>query len=96
MAESDKVFTGSIPQIYDTYLEPLIFETYADEIAERTAALGLRIVLETAAGAGVVTKALAPRLAADARYVVTGSEPCDAGSRGKHAGAGQPNRLASG
>ena len=71
MTESDKVFTGSIPQIYDTFLVPLIFEAYADDIAERIAALGPRMVLETAAGTGVVTRALAPRLAADARYVVT-------------------------
>ena len=71
MTESVKVFTGSIPQIYDTYLEPLIFETYADDISERTAALGPRIVLETAAGTGVVTRALASRLADDARYLVT-------------------------
>ncbi len=71
MTESHKLFAGSIPEIYDTYLVPLIFEAYAKDIAERTAALGPRIVLETAAGSGVVTRALAPRLAADARYVVT-------------------------
>ncbi len=71
MAESDKVFSGSIPEIYDTYLVPLIFEAFAKEIAERTAALSPGSVLETAAGSGVLTRALAPRLASDARYVVT-------------------------
>ncbi len=71
MTGSDKEFTASIPQVYDTYLVPLIFEAYAKDLAERTAALGARTVLETAAGSGVVTRALAPRLAADARYVVT-------------------------
>ena len=71
MTESDKVFAGSIPELYDTYLVPLIFETYADDLAKRAAALEPRTILETAAGSGVVTRAMAPRLAADARYTVT-------------------------
>ena len=71
MTESDKVFAGSIPEVYDTYLVPLIFEPYADDLAERAAALAPKTVLETAAGSGVVTRALAPRLASDARYTVT-------------------------
>ncbi len=71
MTEDDKVFAGSIPELYDTYLVPLIFEAYANDIAERAAALAPKSVLETAAGSGVVTRALASRLASDARYIVT-------------------------
>lgn len=71
MSAGDKVFAGSIPEIYDTYLVPLIFEDFAQDLAARTAALAPRRVLETAAGSGVVTRALAPRLARDASYVVT-------------------------
>lgn len=71
MTESDKVFSGSIPEIYDTYLVPLIFETYAHDLANRVVAGSPKTVLETAAGSGVVTRALAPLLDADARYVVT-------------------------
>ncbi len=71
MTESDKVFAGSIPEFYDTYLVPLIFEAYASDIAERVAALAPETVLETAAGSGVVTRALAPRLESGARYIVT-------------------------
>ena len=71
MTESDKVFAGSIPELYDTYLVPLIFELYANDLAERAAALAPKTVLETAAGSGVVTRALASRLASDARYIVT-------------------------
>lgn len=71
MTESDKVFAGSIPEFYDTYLVPLIFEAFAKDLAERTAALSPKSVLETAAGSGVVTRALAPRLASEARFVVT-------------------------
>lgn len=71
MAESDRVFAGSIPELYDAYLVPLIFEAYAHDLAERAAALAPQTVLETAAGSGVVPRALASRLVADACYVVT-------------------------
>jgi ubiquinone/menaquinone biosynthesis C-methylase UbiE len=71
MAESDQVFAGSIPRFYDTLMVPLIFEAYAVDLAERVAASSPGSVLETAAGSGVVTRALAPRLRAEARYVVT-------------------------
>ena len=33
---SDKVFDGSIPEFYDTYLTPLIFEPYAEDLAQGT------------------------------------------------------------
>ena len=71
MATGDKEFTGSIPEFYDTFLVPLIFECYADDLAKRTALLSPSAVLETAAGSGVVPRALAPRLGPEARYVVT-------------------------
>ncbi len=71
MTESDKVFAGSIPEIYDSYLVPLIFEAFAADMARRVAATKPQSVLETAAGSGVVTRALAPLLSPDARYVVT-------------------------
>jgi ubiquinone/menaquinone biosynthesis C-methylase UbiE len=71
MSEADKVFAGSIPENYDRHMVPLIFESYARDIAQRVAALAPKAVLETAAGSGVVTRALAPVLSPDARYVVT-------------------------
>ena len=63
MAETDKIFAGSIPDVYDTYLVPLIFKTFAADMARRVAAVRPANVLETAAGSGVVTRALAPLLA---------------------------------
>src|SRR6478609_3302855 len=71
MSAGDKIFAGSIPENYDRYLVPLIFESYARDISQRAAALSPKAVLETAAGSGVVTRALAPRLSSDVRYVVT-------------------------
>ena len=67
----DKVFSGSIPQLYDTHLVPLIFEPYANDLAARVAALAPAAVLEIAAGTGVVTRAVAPVLGRDCRYTVT-------------------------
>ena len=72
---SDTAFVGSIPDIYDDYLVPLIFEGYAEDLARRTALLGARDVLETAAGSGVVSRALARALAAEARITVTDLNP---------------------
>jgi len=71
MSASDKVFGGSIPQIYDGYLVPLIFAGFAEHLAQQVASLSPQSVLETAAGTGVVTRALAEKLPPEARYVVT-------------------------
>jgi ubiquinone/menaquinone biosynthesis C-methylase UbiE len=71
VSEIDRVFAGSIPEIYDRYLVPLIFEGFAQDISQRIAALSPGAVLETAAGSGVVTRAVAPRLSRNAHYVVT-------------------------
>ncbi|SDA89176.1 class I SAM-dependent methyltransferase [Mesorhizobium qingshengii] len=71
MLETDKVFAGSIPENYDRYMVPLIFEPFAADLAQRAASLSPGAVLEIAAGTGVVTRALAPRLSPGATYVVT-------------------------
>ncbi|HYD30232.1 MAG TPA: class I SAM-dependent methyltransferase [Azospirillaceae bacterium] len=61
MTETDKVFAGSIPALYDRHLGPLLFEPYARDLAGRLAGLEGH-VLETAAGTGIVTRALAQAL----------------------------------
>jgi len=71
MFETDKVFAGSIPESYDRYMVPLIFEAFAADLAQRAASLSPSGVLETAAGTGVVTRALAPKLSSGASYTVT-------------------------
>ncbi|TPK89646.1 MULTISPECIES: class I SAM-dependent methyltransferase [unclassified Mesorhizobium] len=71
MLEADKVFSGSIPENYDRYMVPLIFEPFATDLARRAGALSPSAVLEVAAGTGVVTRALAPKLSSGASYVVT-------------------------
>src|SRR5260370_7232089 len=59
---SDKVFTGSIAELYETYLVPLLFEPYAADLAARLASRPLGRVLEIAAGTGVATRAMATAL----------------------------------
>jgi len=71
MSEADKVFAGSIPKNYDRYLVPLIFEGFAEDFAQRVASLSPNTVLETAAGSGVVTRALTPKLLPNASHIVT-------------------------
>src|SRR4030088_1424124 len=61
MVATDKLFAGSIPEVYDRFLVPLIFEPYAADLAARVAMAQPRDVLEIAAGTGVLTRALATR-----------------------------------
>lgn len=68
---SDKVFTGSIPKLYETYLVPMIFEPYAADLANRLASRSPARVLEIAAGTGVVTRRLASVLPERASIVAT-------------------------
>src|SRR3954447_5375786 len=71
MAATDKLFAGSIPEMYDRLLVPLIFEPYARDLAARVASVEPQDVLETAAGTGVLTRAMAARLAPKTRIVAT-------------------------
>jgi ubiquinone/menaquinone biosynthesis C-methylase UbiE len=71
VATVDKVFAGSIPALYERFLVPLIFESYALDLAQRLAKTTPAAVLETAAGTGVLTRALASMLPAQARMTIT-------------------------
>ena len=71
MADTDKVFSGSIPKLYDTHLVPLIFEPYAADLLQRLGSRSLSRVLEIAAGTGVVTRALASALPENVSIVAT-------------------------
>jgi len=69
--DTDKVFTGSIPKLYETYLVPLIFEPYAADLVNRLASRSLTRVLEIAAGTGVVTRMLVSVLPESVSIVAT-------------------------
>src|SRR5262245_29869689 len=71
MDSTDKAFTGSIAQLYERLLVPLIFAPYARDLAARIAQVRSRRILETAAGTGVLTRALAAQLPADGAITAT-------------------------
>lgn len=84
MSAADKVFAGSIPELYERYLVPLIFDSYALDLAGRLAKANARDVLETAAGTGVVTRAIASRLPEIAHITATDfNEPMLAHAKSK-------------
>jgi len=61
-AHADKVFAGSVPALYESRMVPLIFQPYANDLAQRLATRSVSNVLEIAAGTGVVTRALVAAL----------------------------------
>lgn len=63
-------FVGDIPAQYDAGLGPVLFARYAVETAGRIAAHDPADILETAAGTGIVTRALGALLP-DARITAT-------------------------
>lgn len=71
MTKTDAVFTGSIPALYDEVLGPLIFEPYAEDLAARLSGLQAGRILETAAGSGIVTRALLRSLPASVSVIAT-------------------------
>ncbi len=68
---TDTAFVGSIPQFYERYMVPLIFEPYAADLALRTERRQPSRVLEIAAGTGVVTRQLAKTLPPEVSIVAT-------------------------
>ena len=71
MVAADAIFAGSIPAIYEQYLVPLLFQPYADDLAQRVASLRAGVVLEIAAGTGVVTRALRTLLPPAVQIIAT-------------------------
>ena len=71
MATNDSTFAGSIPALYDRHLGPLLFAPYAEEVARRLADLKSGALIETAAGTGIVTQALARSLPPSVEIVAT-------------------------
>ncbi len=59
--ETDRVFAGPVPQLYDRHLGPILFQPFAEVIAGRLDRAD-RAILETAAGTGIVTRAIAAAL----------------------------------
>ncbi len=69
--ETDRIFSGAIPALYDRHLGPFLFAPYAADLADRVARLAPMRVLETAAGTGIVTRALLGALRPGATLLAT-------------------------
>jgi ubiquinone/menaquinone biosynthesis C-methylase UbiE len=73
MTETD-IFRHSTPSLYHRYMGPLLFEPYAKHVAERLVLLRPNRILETAAGTGIVTRAVTEAVP-DAQIVATDINP---------------------
>ncbi len=71
MGEQHVAFTGSVPENYDRYLGPALFEPYARDLAARVEVGGGASVLELACGTGILTRRLRERLPEGARLTAT-------------------------
>jgi SAM-dependent methyltransferase len=69
--EIDRVFAGSVPGLYDSYLVPLIFKPYAADAAERLRSMAVSRILEVACGTGVVTRSMINSLPRNVHVVAT-------------------------
>lgn len=72
MAEMNLSFSGSIPQLYDRYLGPVLFAPYAADLVRRVATHAAPgPVLEMACGTGIVTQQLRTHLAPEVELVAS-------------------------
>ncbi|CAN5216822.1 class I SAM-dependent methyltransferase [soil metagenome] len=70
MTQADSAFVGSIPELYDLCLGPMLFEPYALDLGRRFE--GFKgALLETAAGTGRATRALARAVTSSATITAT-------------------------
>jgi len=63
-------FQHSTPELYERYMGPFLFEPCAKVVAERVATLMPSRILETAAGTGILTRAM-NRVASAAQIIAT-------------------------
>jgi ubiquinone/menaquinone biosynthesis C-methylase UbiE len=71
MSATDAAFAGSIPALYEQYLGSLLFQPYAEDLAARLKDVAQGRILETAAGTGIVTRALVNTLPPRVEIVAT-------------------------
>src|SRR6266508_1729267 len=71
MPDSHAAFVGSIPENYDRYLGPVLFEPHAADLVARLDLPDNGVVLELACGTGIVTRRLRERLARTSKIIAT-------------------------
>lgn len=84
MSDTTAPFTDSVPENYDRYMGPMLFEPYAEDLVARLKLREGMRVLEVACGTGIVTRRLREALPASAKLIATDlSEPMLAFARRK-------------
>jgi ubiquinone/menaquinone biosynthesis C-methylase UbiE len=71
MPEPNAAFTGSIPENYDRYLGPVLFEPYAKDLVARLNISDRASVLELACGTGILTRQLFEKRSPRVKIVAT-------------------------
>ena len=71
MPTDNAAFVGSIPENYDKYLGPVMFDPYAADLVARLDVPENATVLEIACGTGIVTRRLRDKLASSTKIVAT-------------------------
>jgi ubiquinone/menaquinone biosynthesis C-methylase UbiE len=71
MPAKNVAFVGSVPENYDRYLGPVLFDPYAADLVARLNVPENASVLELACGTGILTRRLRDRLGRSARLVAS-------------------------
>lgn len=71
IADQNAAYTGAVPEIYDRYLGPTLFEPFAADLVHRLNVPETASVLELACGTGIVTRRLRDRLPPGTTLVAT-------------------------
>src|SRR2546425_2475722 len=71
MSTDHVAFVGSIPENYDRYLGPVLFDPYAADLVARLDVPATASVLELACGTGIVTRRLRDCLGSNAKLIAT-------------------------
>ena len=77
----DVEFTGSVPELYDRLMVPMIFTEPAISLARRVASRAAVQIVETAAGTGVLTEALLAASRAPRCWRPTSTSRCSTAPR---------------
>ncbi len=75
MSDMGRSFAGSMPEFYDRFLVPMLFEPFARRLAECLYGMESGHLLEVAAGTGVVTRALVRTLPPSVAITATDLNP---------------------
>ena len=86
MSNMNRSFAGSMPELYDRVLVPVMFEPFAQDLAERLHGMTSGHILEIAAGTGVVTRALTRVLSPEVAITATDLNPAMLDRAKSHSG----------